>query len=79
MDPEQKNVLSGVIIPLSRAAIATIILNVEPGAYWPLIALLISGDLGLYTSLFHSLMLSPLLKALGSKLGVETIANISPL
>ncbi len=57
--PEQKYLLRGVITPSSSAANATIILKVEPGAYSPAIALLISGARSLSASARHSAELDP--------------------
>ena len=62
----------------SKAASATIILNVEPGEYCPDIALLVSGYRGLDISVFHSVWLMPVVKLLGLKLGDETSAKTSP-
>jgi hypothetical protein len=78
-EPEQYTLLFGVMTPFSSAARATTILKVEPGAYWPAIALLMSGDFGLADSPCHSSGVSPRLKALGSKPGTETMARTSPV
>ena len=49
-------------MPASSAASATIILKVEPGGYWPPIALLTSGVRGLVVSSRQASRLSPLVK-----------------
>ena len=66
-------------MPASSAASATIILKVEPGGYWPLIALLTSGARGLVVSSRQTSRLSPLVNPAGSKVGTETSASTSPL
>src|SRR5512135_3101681 len=76
--PEQKTEVDGVIAPCSSAASATTGLNVDPGAYTPAIALLVSGDFASDVSAFHSSVVRPRLKAPGSNAGVDTIARISP-
>ena len=53
-------------MPASSPAKATIILKVDPGAYWPAIALLVSGDSGLWANEFQVFWVSPVLKMLGS-------------
>ena len=66
-------------MPFSNAAKATTILKVDPGAYWPEIALLFNGFLELFKIFCHPDFVKPLLNAFGSKLGVDTNANKSPL
>ncbi len=66
-------------MPFLSAAKATIILKVDPGAYWPAIALLFRGARGLDTKAFHSELDNPRLKAFGSKPGVDASARISPV
>ena len=62
----------------SRAAIAVIILKVEPGGYWLWIALFSIGFFLSSKRDFHSLYAMPLEKMLGSKEGRLSRANISP-
>ena len=54
MWPLQNDFVFGVITPASSAANPTIILKVEPGGYWPEIALLIKGFLGWLDSICQS-------------------------
>ena len=77
--PVQKNQLAGVMAPFSSAASSTTILKIDPGENCPLTALLISGALELVVNARHCSVLSPLLKSLGSKPGVEVSARTSPL
>src|SRR3546814_10390513 len=73
------DVCSSDLTPSSSPARATVILKVEPGAYSPPIALLSIGRSGSATRAFHACAESPPTKALGSKLGVEASARMSPL
>ena len=56
----------GVMAPDSKPAIAVTSLKVEPGGYWPLIALLLSGVRGLLSRSCHSVLVRPRTNAFGS-------------
>ena len=70
---------SGVAIPASSAASATIILKVEPGGYCPAIALFISGARGSVVSARQTSRRRPLANPPGSNDGTEASARTSPL
>src|SRR6187551_2386947 len=57
--------------PCASAASATIILKVEPGAYWPAMVLLVKGFSGFSIKDCHSAAVRPAANLLGSKPGVE--------
>ena len=64
--PGQWKLWLGLTSPLSSAASATIILKVEPGEYWPVIDLLLSGKRGWPISSRHCFSLMPAVNRLGS-------------
>ena len=78
MCPEQWIRDLGVITPDSSAAKATIILNVEPGGYWPEIDLLIKGFLGWFDNISQSEADIPGSNLFGSKVGAEAETKTSP-
>src|SRR5208337_4575321 len=63
----------------SSPASATHTLNVDPGAYSPAEALLISGAFLSLVQAIHCAWLTPLSNSDGSKDGVVVIASTSPL
>ena len=70
--------LLGSIILLIKAEYKTINLNVDPGEYSPEIDLLTKGDIGLFAKLSHSSWEMLFVNKLGSKLGDDSKASISP-
>ena len=71
--------LAGVMTRDSSAAIATAILNVDPGAYTPAVARLISGVRLSCAHSAHCACDTPALNSDGSNDGLVAIASTSPL
>src|SRR5436305_14412735 len=76
--PEQLMRSVGCSVPASSPASATHILNVDPGAYRPATALLISGVRRLLVHSCHCACEMPELNRLGSNDGLVAIASTSP-
>ncbi len=77
--PGQYTLKSGVITPSSSAAVATAILNVDPGEYRPWIARSCSGRSVSVLSAAHVARSIPAANAFGSYAGRLVKASSSPL